>query len=149
MAKAYVEAKLHVMGINDGVIILAMHFSFLYLGVEGQAKGRHCNHRWARSSTPGGVNAPMGVILLNKSRNFFRGGHKTVSPGGGTPLTPPPVPTYELPIYGRENVFSKSLTFFQLHTCSSMERRSVSNPQWYLFLLGANISCAMPELSFD
>ena len=51
MAKAYVEAKLHVMGINDGVIILAMHFSFLYLGVEGQgAKGRHCNE-WVPSRT--------------------------------------------------------------------------------------------------
>jgi len=48
------------------------------------------NHRWARSSTLGGVNAPMGVVLLNKSREFFRGGViKPFLQGGYPPLRPP------------------------------------------------------------
>ena len=42
----------------------------------------------------GGVNAPIGVILLNKSQEFFRGVIKPFLQGGTPP--DPPVPTYDV-----------------------------------------------------
>ena len=34
-------------------------------------------------------------FLARGGPSFLRGGHKKFAPGGGTPLWPPPVPTYE------------------------------------------------------